>query len=240
MRASELCGRFEAARDDYRRLVDRSEDHHELTWRLRGLVGLAALHATPTALTDYDQATEHAHAALDFSRLLGDRESEALARWAMLLVAHYGRGDEAAALDHAARGIEAARSVADSPTLPRLLNDLPWVHAARGDLAAARNALGEAIEGWERLADHSMLGDSLSGAVLLATLGGDFDEALSVAARGTELAKTSRNLWNQLAINANVGLLRRELGQYDQGISALRAAGDRAQARCPLCESSIN
>ncbi len=64
-RASELCGRFEAAGDDYRRLVDRSEDHHQLTWRLRGLVGLAALHATPTVLADYDRAGEYAKTALD-------------------------------------------------------------------------------------------------------------------------------------------------------------------------------
>lgn len=233
-RALELCGRYGAARDDYQRLIDRSADHQELTWRLRGLVGLAVLHATPTALASFELAAECADAALDLSRLVGDREAEALARWAMLLVAHYGRGDEAAALDHATHGIAAARSVPDSPTLPRLLNDLHWVHAARGNLAAARESLDEAIEGWERLGDHSMLADSLNGAVLLATLGGDFDGALSVAARGTELAQGSRNLWNQLAINANLGLLRRELGQYDQGISALRAACDVAADEMPV------
>ena len=227
-RALELCGRFEAAGDDYRRLVDRSVDQRDLAWQLRGLVGLAVLHATPTTLASYELAAEHAAAAIDLSRLVGDREAEALAHWAMLLVAHYGQGDEAAALDHATQGIAAARAVTDSPTLPRLLNDLHWVHAARGDLAAARTALGEAIEGWERLDDPSMLADSLNGAVLLATLGGEFDEALSVAADGAELARNGRNLWNQLAINANLGLLRRELGQYDLGISALRAACDIA------------
>ena len=227
-RALELCGRFDAARDDYKRLVDRSVDHRDLTWRVRGLVGLAVLHATPTALASFDLAAEHAEAAIDLSRLVGDREAEALAHWAMLLVAHYGRGDGAAALDHATQGIAAARAVADSPTLPRLLNDLHWVHAARGDLAKARQALREAIDGWERLGDQSMLADSLNGTVLLATLGGDFDEALSVAAHGAELARSGRNLWNQLAINANLGLLRREIGQYDLGISALRAACDIA------------
>lgn len=236
-RALELCGRFEAARHDYQRLIDRSEDHHELSWRLRGLVSLAVLHATPTALAAYDRATELAEAALDLSLLLGDRESEALARWAMLLVAHYGRGDEDGALDHATRGIAAARGVIDSPTLPRLLNDLHWVHATRGELAAASEALGEAIEGWERIGDHSMLADSLNGAVLLATLRGDFDEALAVAERGRELARTSRNLWNQLAINANLGLLRREVGHYDEAISALRAACDIAADEMPAARA---
>ena len=230
-RALELCGRFEAARDDYQRLVDGSAEHRELAWQLRGLVGLAVLHATPTPLASYELAAEHASAAIDLSRLVGDRESEALAHWAMLLVAHYGRGEEAVALDHATRGIAAARAVPDSPTLPRLLNDLHWVHASRGDLASSRRALDEAIEVWKRLDDPSMLADSLNGAVLLATLGGDFDEALSVAAEGAELARKGRNLWNQLAINANLGLLRREVGQYDLGISALRAACDVAADR---------
>lgn len=236
-RALELCGRFDAARNDYQHLIDRSEDHNELTWRLRGLVGLAVLHATPTALASYDQATGLAQAALDLSLLLGDRESEALARWAMLLVAHYGRGDEAGALEHATRGIAAARQVIDSPTLPRLLNDLHWVHAASGELDAASDALDEAIQGWERIGDHSMLADSLNGAVLLATLRGNFDDALAAADRGRELAQTSRNLWNQLAINANLGLLRRELGQYDEGISALRAACDIAADDMPAARA---
>ena len=227
-RALELCGRFEAAHDDYRRLVDRSIDHRDLAGQLRGLVGLAVLYATPTALASFEVAADHATAAIDLSRLVGDRDAEALAHWAMLLVAHYGRGDEAAALDHATRGIAAARAIVDSPVLPRLLNDLHWVQAARGDLAAARDALAEATEGWARLGDSSMLADSLNGAVLLATLGGDFEEARAVAAHGIELAGKGRNLWNQLAINANLGLLRREVGEYDVGISALRAAADVA------------
>ena len=70
-----------------------------------------------------------------------------------------------------------------------LLNDLHWVHAARGELAPAGEALGEAIEGWERIGDRAMLADSLNGAVLLATLRGDFDDALAVADRGRELAR---------------------------------------------------
>ncbi|MFW2332246.1 AfsR/SARP family transcriptional regulator, partial [Ilumatobacter sp.] len=45
-RALEQCQRFEAARDDYQQLIDRAAAHHDLSWRLRGLVGLAALHAT--------------------------------------------------------------------------------------------------------------------------------------------------------------------------------------------------
>ena len=233
-RARELCGDFVGAKDDYQRLVDRSGAYQDLTWRLRGLVGLAVLHATPTALASFGDAAEHAEAALDLSRLLGDREAEALAQWAMLIVAHYGHGDSASALEHAAEGISAARAVPGSSALPRLLNDLHWVHAARGDLVAARAALTEATGHWERLEEHAMLADSLNGAVLLATLGGDFDEATAFAERDTQLAQDRHNLWNQLAINANLGLLRRELGQYDRATSALRAACDIAAEDMPV------
>ena len=236
-RALEQCQRFDAARDDYQRLIDRADDHHDLTWRLAGLVGLAALHATPTPLASNDLATRYSEAAIDLARLLGDPESEARARWALLLVAHYRLGDEDSALEHGLRGVEAARAAGDSATLPRLWNDLHWVHAARGDLDAASVTLGEAIAAWERAGDRSMLADSLNGAVLLATLRGDFEEALAVAARGDELARGARNLWNQLAINANLGLLRREVGRYDRGISALRAACDVATDGMPVARA---
>ena len=236
-RALELCQRFEAARDDYQGLVDRADEHHELTWRLHGLVGLAVLHATPTALASSDLAARHAEAAIDLARLLGDDDSEARAWWAMLLVAHYGRGDEDAALEHGLRGVTAARASARSAMLPRLLNDLHWVHAARGDLGAADETLREAISCWEQLGDHSMLADSLNGAVLLTTLRGDFEEAAAFAARGDQLARDGRNLWNQLAINANLGLLRRETGEYDRGISALRAASDIAADGMPAARA---
>ncbi|MFW2335709.1 MAG: hypothetical protein ACN4IE_18070, partial [Ilumatobacter sp.] len=181
-------------------------------------------------------AARYAEAALDLARLLGDADGEARAWWAMLLAAHYGDGDEDAALEHGRRGLEAARTT-ESDVLPHLLNDLHWVHAARGDLRAAETTLREAIDCWERRDDQPMLADSLNGAVLLATLRGEFEVATATAARGDELARNGRNLWNQLAINANLGLLRRELGQYDRGISALRAACDVAADGMPAARA---
>ncbi len=233
-RALELCHRFEDARRNYEELAHRAADAHNLTWKLRSLLELAKLSATPTELTNPDAAQSLAEQALDLARLLGDRESEAAALWTMQVVAHYSLADEEAALEHGLAALQIARSLEDSPTLPYVLNDLHWVCATTGDLAAAAAFLDEAIDVWDAAGNDAMLSDSLNGAVLLRTLLGDFDGATHAAERGAAVARRTNNVWNQLSVNANLGMMHRETGNYGPGISALQASIDLAKQEMPV------
>lgn len=233
-RALELSHRFEDAAANYDELAERAEHAHNLSWKLSSLIGRARLHSTPTQLIDRAAARAYGEQAVDLARLLGDREREADALWSMLLVAHYAFGDEEAAVEHGLAGLQIARQLEDSPILPNLLNDLHWVYATRGDLGEAATLLDEAIGEWDRVGDEAMLIDSLNGAGLLYTLTGDFPAAISAADRGSAIALRTNNVWNQLSINANLALLHRDLGNYQQGLSALRAAIDAAAAEMPV------
>jgi tetratricopeptide (TPR) repeat protein len=233
-RALELSHRFEEARADYETLASRATDTHNLAWKLTSLIGLARLHATPNELMDPRTAQAYAQQALDLARLLGDRQGEAEALWAMLVVDHYSLGDEEAALEHGLEALRIARTVDGSSTLPFILNDLHWVYATRGDLGAAAECLDEAIDEWDRAGNEAMLIDSLNGAGLLRTIMGDFNGAREAAERGAAVALRTHNVWNQLAVNANLGMLHREVGAYDQGMSALRASIDAAAREMPV------
>lgn len=235
-RALELCHRFEEARANYEALWGRADDVHNLSWKLSSLIGLARLHATPNELIDADAALAHAEQALDLARLLGDRQAETEALWAMMVVAHYSLADEDAALEYGLEALRIARTVEASPTLPYILNDLHWVYATIGDLAAAARRLDEAIEEWDRVGNEAMLIDSLNGAGLLRTITGDFEGARQAAERGSAVAVATNNVWNQLAVNANLGMLHREVGSYDHGISALRASIEAAAREMPVAK----
>lgn len=232
-RALEQANRFPEARANYEALGERGRDHSNMSWQLSSLVGLAVLHATPTALADADLASEAATRAVDLARLLGDRESEARALWALVLTEHYALGDEEAALEHGLAGLRAARQVDFSATLPFLLNDVHWVQATLGQLGEAVALLDEAIAEWDRRGNVEMLTDSLNGAGLLYTLTGEFERALETAERAGALAREANNVWNQLAVNANLTLLHRERGDHEQAISALRAAVDVSTTEAP-------
>lgn len=236
-RALELCHRFEDARADYESLADRASEAHNLSWELSSHIGLARLHATPNEQMDPAAAQAYAGKALDLARLLGDRQGEAEALWTMLVVAHYSLGDETAALEHGLEALRIARTVDDSPTLPYILNDLHWVHATMGNLGAAVECLDEAIEEWDQAGNEPMLIDSLNGVGLLRTIMGDFLVAREAAARGAAIALRTNNVWNQLAVNANLGMLHREVGAYDQGLSALRASIDAAAREMPVAKT---
>jgi DNA-binding SARP family transcriptional activator len=233
-RALELSHRFEDAVSNYEELAARADHAHNLSWKLSSLIGRTRLHSTPTQLTDPVVARLYGEQALDLARLLGDRENEAEALWSMLLVDHYSLGDEDAALEHGLAGLEIARRLEGSPVLPHLLNDLHWAYATRGDLGEAAALLAEAIAEWDRVGNEAMLIDSLNGAGLLFTLTGDFPAAISAADRGSAIALRTKNVWNQLSINANLALLHRERGDHRQGLSVLRAAIDAAAAEMPV------
>ena len=235
-RALELSHRFEDARAAYETLAGQAEAAHNLAWKLASLIGLARLHATPNELMDPDTAQACAAQALDLARLLGDRQAETDALWCMVMVAHYALDDQQAAADYGVDALEIARALPDSPTLPYLLNDLHWVYATIGDLATAAEHLDEAIEAWDEIGNEAMLIDSLNGAGLLRTIMGDFRGAREAAERGVAVALRTNNVWNQLSINANLGMLHRETGAYDQALSALRASISASAREMPVAK----
>jgi tetratricopeptide (TPR) repeat protein len=102
---------------------------------------------------EYEAARRDQLAALEIAREVSDRESEAVNLDTLGLIAQQlGRHDEALALCQQA--LEIARAIGDRRGEGYALTHLGYSYLDRGDLAAARHALNEAIALRYELADR--------------------------------------------------------------------------------------
>ncbi len=232
-RALELAHRFDDALANYEELDSLSQQLDNQEMRLASLIGRAVLFATPTPISNPIKGKFFSGEALNLARLLADGETETRALWSMMLVHHYGLGEEESARNYGEAALALALELGIENMLAYILNDLHWVYVALGNFRLARHYLENAIEHWQAMGNISMLLDSLNGAGILYSMVGEFDLALAIADKGTKLAKSVGNIWNQIAIQANLLWVYREQARYDLIIPIIHSAIDFAQATMP-------
>ena len=233
-RALELAHRFDEAMTNYEILATLGEQLDDQMMTLASLIGRAILFTTPTPLSDPKEGKALSEQALTLARTLDDRETEARALWSMLLMYHYGLGEEEKARDYGEAALSLARTLNLEETLAYALNDLYWVYVSLGNIQQAQLCLEEAVDRWRAMSNIPMLLDSLNGSGLLYSLVGAFDQALTAAEEGAALAKSVGNVWNQISIKANLMWVYRERGHYEQIITALQIAIDFAHREMPI------
>jgi tetratricopeptide (TPR) repeat protein len=204
------------------------------TLLLASLIGRAILFTTPSPLNNPEKGKALSEQALSLARTLDDRETEVRALWSMLLMYHYGLGEEEKAREVGEAALALARELDLEEPLAYALNDLHWVYVSLGDFRQARSCLAEAVARWRTISNIPMLLDSLNGSGLLYSMIGPFDQALTAAEEGAALAKSVGNVWNQISIKANLMWVYRERGYYDQIIAALQTAIDFAHREMPI------
>ena len=232
-RALELAHQFEEAIVNYDILTRWGEQLTDQTMILASLIGRAILFVTTTPLNDPVKGKALSEQALALARTLSDQETEARALWSMLVMYHYGLGEEENALEAGEAGLALARSLNLQETLAYTLNDLHWVYVSLGEIRQAQAYLEEAVAHWRALNNIPMLLDSLNGSGLLYSLVGAFEQAVAAGNEGAELAHTIGNIWNQITTKANLVWVHRERGHYDEIIADLEAAIEFAQSSMP-------
>lgn len=233
-RALELTHHFEEAVTNYEILTGLGEQLADQSMVLASLIGRAILFTTTTPLNDPVKGKDLSEQALSLARTLDDQETEARALWSMLVMYHYGMGNEEKARDVGEAGLALARALNLEETLAYTLNDLHWVYVSLGEFRQAQTYLEKAVAHWRTLSNIPMLLDSLNGSGLLYSMVGAFDQALAAGEEGAELAKSIGNIWNQITTKANLMWVYRERGHYDQIIVDLEAAVDFAQTSMPM------
>jgi DNA-binding SARP family transcriptional activator len=233
-RALELAHRFEEAAANYELMATLAAHSGDQTLLLASLIGRAILFTTPSPLNNPEKGKALSEQALSLARTLDDRETEVRALWSMLLMYHYGLGEEEKAREVGEAALALARELDLEEPLAYALNDLHWVYVSLGDFRQARSCLAEAVARWRTISNIPMLLDSLNGSGLLYSMIGPFDQALTAAEEGAALAKSVGNVWNQISIKANLMWVYRERGYYDQIIAALQTAIDFAHREMPI------
>ena len=218
-RALELAHRFDEAVSVYEELESLGQSFNNQMMMLVSLISRTILFATPTAVNDPPTGRILSEQAFNLAQQLGEHEIETRALWSLLLVHHYGFGEEEKAQAYGELALSIAREYDLHEMLPYILNDLNWVYCALGDLIPAHRCLEEAISHWRRQGKIPMLLDSLNGAGILYSLVGEFEQAEAAVKEGIELAHSVDNIWNQIALEANLLWVYRERGQYDRIIT---------------------
>lgn len=232
-RTLELAHRFEDALLVYKDLASLGEQFDNQNMTLVSLISQAILFATTTPLKDPKEGEILATKALDLARQLGEHEIETRALWSMLLVHHYGSGEEEKAKEYGELALGIAREFDLEEMIAYVLNDLNWVYCALGNFRQARLCSMEAVTRWRELGNISMLLDSLNGVGILYSLVGAFEQSEAAINEALDLAHATGNIWNQIALEANLLWVFREHGQYDRIIPALRTAIEFAERTMP-------
>jgi predicted ATPase/class 3 adenylate cyclase len=149
------------------------------TWAVgfaSGLVGI--LH---TVAGDLDTARARFEQGLRIQEVLGDLEGAGLSLGGLAGQA-VGRGDLTAALDLYGRSLAAYETIGDRAEEARILGEMAWVHLRIGGAGDARRRFLDSVQAYTDVASLRGVGVSLTGLAAAASLEGDPERAVQIAA----------------------------------------------------------
>ena len=221
-RALELNDRFDEARENYEHLAVLAETLGDQSPKLASLIALGTVYSTHTPLFDVEQGRVVSEQALTLAQELGDRHSESKALWNLMLNTNYGLGEASDA-----RGLWRIRAGHRPRTrldrAKRLIPSMTWpfIYGALGQPRRSLEVLSESRTLWREMNNLPMLTDNLNVSTLMLILTGDTAGAIEAADEGYEVALSVGNVWNQMAIKANISPAYRERGDYDRAFQDL-------------------
>ncbi|TAK00745.1 MAG: adenylate/guanylate cyclase domain-containing protein [Chloroflexota bacterium] len=147
------------------------------------LVGI--LHAVAGDLETARARFEH---GLRIQEVIGDQEGAALSLGGLAGQA-VGRGDLASALDLYGRSLAAYEAVGDRAEEARILGEMAWVHLRDGNASDARRRFLDSIQAYTDVASLRGVGVSLTGLAAAASVEGDHERAVQIAAAAEVFAR---------------------------------------------------
>ncbi len=172
-RAYELAGRSPDARDLYEELLSWGKQTGNRTAELAALPRLGLIHSRTSPLVDPPKGWEYAKAGVSLAEELGDTTELARLAW----VSGHLEDDSVEKAAHFEHALDLLRDLDEPELLAFVLNDLYLPYGQLGRMDEALDALYEARRLWEQLGNKAMLADSLTGLGLIASIGGEIDDA---------------------------------------------------------------
>jgi class 3 adenylate cyclase/tetratricopeptide (TPR) repeat protein len=215
--ALELSGRYEQALHNYDQMQTFGRERGERSTEMSALMAKATMYSIFSPIHDSSLSEQLLLQALDISREIGDRVTQAKLSWNLMLTYLFSKRLDQA-LEHGKLALSLARQSNDREQLAFVLNDLCRLYTCRGEFEKAYEVIQEARELWRMLDHQIMLADSLGSEAEARFNAGEFEPALKCSQEALQITEKIENLWGQSYDRMLMSFVYLEIGQLGMGI----------------------
>jgi len=215
----ELSGRFEQALEAYNDMQSYGHESERRSIEMKALMAKATIYSIFSQLHNPELSEQMLIEALEISREIGDRATQAKLNWNLMLTYLFSKR-LAQALEYGEVALLLARESDDREQLAFVLNDLCRLYTCRGEFEKAHVVIREAREMWKSLDHQVMLADSLGSEAEAYFNAGEYDRSLECSQQALQICETTNNLWGQAYDRMLMSFAYFQNGQLGRGIQA--------------------
>ena len=215
--ALELSGRYEQALQNYDGMQAFGRERGERSIEMAALMAKATIYSIFSRLHDSSLSEQLLVQALDISREINDRTTQAKLSWNLMLTYLFSKRPDQA-LEHGNLALSLARESDDREQLAFVLNDFCRLYTCRGEFEKAYVVIQEARELWRALDHQVMLADSLGSEAEARFNAGQFELTLKCSQEALQITEKIDNLWGQSYDRMLMAFVYFEVGKLGSGI----------------------
>ncbi|NOT04185.1 MAG: AAA family ATPase [Anaerolineales bacterium] len=226
----ELSGRFEEALAAYEEMLAFAHEHGDRPTEMKALMAKATIYSIFSQLHNSALSEQMLVAALEISREIGDRITQAKLNWNLMITYLFSKRLEQS-LQHGQAALALARDSSDREQLAFVLNDLCRLYTCRGEFEKAHASIREARELWKSLDHQVMLADSFGSEAETYFNAGEYEPSLECSQQALEICEKINNQWGQSYDRMLMAFCCFENGQLGRGIQL-------AERSCQLADEA--
>ncbi len=235
--ALELSSRFEQALTIYDDMQSFGSDNRIRSMEMEALMAKATIYSIFSQLHDSRRSEQMLIEALEISREIGDRVTQAKLNWNLMLTFLFSKRLDQA-LEYGEIALALARESDDREQLAFVLNDLCRLYTCHGEFEKAHLVIREARELWKSLDHQVMLADSFGSEAEAYFNDGKYEQSLEYSLQGLQICEQINNLWGQSYDRMLMSFAYFEKGQLGRGIQTAERSNQFAD-EAGLIASSI-
>ena len=234
----ELSGRFEQALENYEEMQDFGHESGDRSIEMKALMAKATIYSIFSRLHNPALSEQMLVEALEISREMGDRATQAKLNWNLMLTYLFSKRFDKS-LQHGEVALTLARESEDREQLAFVLNDFCRLYTCLGEFDKAHASIREARELWRALDNQVMLADSLGSEAEAYFNAAKYESSLECSRQALEICETTKNLWGQSYDRMLMAFSYFENGQLGHGIQMAERSSQLADG-AGLLASSIS
>ena len=213
----ELSGRFEQALENYEEMQSLGRESGDRSVEMKALMAKAIIYSIFSQLHNPARSQQMLVEALEISREIGDRLTQAKLNWNLMLTYLFSKQFDKS-LQHGEVALALARESGDREQLAFVLNDFCRLYTCLGEFDRAHASIREARELWRALDNQVMLADSLGSEAEAYFNAAKYESSLECSWQALEICEKTKNLWGQSYDRMLMAFAYFENGQLGRGI----------------------